>query len=97
MPVPPPPASGPGIRRARLEARDGLRDWFAEWCGRRGVTVRDLGDILEVSHAVAHAKLRGEKPLTLNDVYRFPPRFRNELILEFSSWCAAHNDHRSHA
>lgn len=65
-------------------------------CTRHHVSVRDLASILEVSASVAHAKLTGAKPLTLNDVFRFPPRFRNELLLEFSSWCAV-NSNASHA
>jgi hypothetical protein len=80
----------------RLEERGGLRDWFAAWCRRHHMSTRDLSAILGVSVSVAQAKLDGRHGVSLNDLVRFPTRYRYELIHEFLGWCAEHDKNVSH-
>lgn len=80
-----------GHERARREL---LAD--IEAIERRIARDQDLAAILEVSVSIAQGKLSGARPLTLNDIYRFPSRFRSELLYEFGAWCAANNNSSSH-
>lgn len=85
------PRAKPLPRREQREDRDGCAPWFRAWCEARNISTRDLAAILEVTQAVAQQKLRGEKPVTLNDLKRFPPKFRHELFYEFGAWCSGHS------
>lgn len=68
----------------RYAAHVGIATWFADWCTAHHLSVRDLADILGVTTAVARAKLSGDAPLALVDVYRFPARYRHDLIVGMS-------------
>lgn len=100
---PPPPARIGADQRAKYlrravdaEGRDGTRDWFVDWCRDHSVSVRDLATILRRPVSVAQDKLTGKRGVTLQDIKRFPRRFRAELIHEFGAWCAS-NDNDSHS
>ncbi len=89
-----PPRPGPGPRKCepdeeRKAASNDTTQWFRAWCARRCISVRDLSTILKVTVAVSEKKLNGKSPLSLADLRFFPPRFRHELILEWSAHCAS--------
>lgn len=68
----------------RYAAHVGIAEWFATWCTEHNISVRDLADILGVTVAVARGKLTGDAPLALVDLYRFPARYRHDLIVGMS-------------
>lgn len=84
--------SGPGLRRCspeRAADHDRATQWFRSWCQRNNISVRDLAAILDVAIAVAEKKLNGKSPLNTTDIKRFPPRFRNDLLLAYGAYCAS--------
>lgn len=66
----------------RLDAK-----WFRDWCAARRISERDLAAILDVTLATAHRKMLGESPINITDIRRFPDRYRDELLHDFSRWC----------
>lgn len=87
-PVPPPPPSGPSLRRPGLQAaRPRVYDerlvssaTLRAWCLRRRVSVRDLADILKVSPRVAQQKLSGEVPFGVDELQALPTKDALELL-----------------
>lgn len=88
--IPPARGSSPGIRSVRSPERQGSHDevttWFVRWCDARCISVRDLAEILGTSAPLASLKRRGETPITLVDLRKFPARYRHTLIAEFSAF-----------
>lgn len=99
-PVPPAPSSKPGVCRCSPERESEHRAaaaWFREWCARNRISVRDLAAILDIRMSVAAKKLDGRSPVNTTDIRRFPARFRNDLILAYSIWCASSDAVALHA
>lgn len=89
-PIPPPPPSGPTLRRPGLQAarprvyeeRVASSADLRAWAARRRVSVRDLADILGVSVRVAQQKLSGEVPLGVDEIRALPIKDALELFDE---------------
>lgn len=88
--VPPARGSAPGVRSVRSPERQDSHDevttWFVRWCDARCISVRDLAEILGTSAPLASRKRRGETPITLVDIRKFPARYRHTLIAEFTAF-----------
>jgi hypothetical protein len=92
--------SGPGMARCtpeRATLHTEVTQWFARWCAERRISERDLASILDVSAPLARKKLRGESPLNLTDIARFPVRHRNDLMLAYISWRSTCDSLLAHA
>ncbi len=82
--VPPPAASRPSLRKckpqdARARLGGAITIWFACWLRDHHISDRDLAEILGVSLAVAQGKRTGLRDVSMKDLGRFSPRFRDEL------------------
>ncbi len=92
-PVPPPPPSGPSLRRPGLQAaRPRVYDerlvssaTLRAWAARRRVSVRDFADALKVSERVARQKLSGEIPFGMDELQTLPIRDALEILDDMRS------------